>query len=52
MGTQKIEADLDGVRRRQLMRALLSDLRALEAMLENGMIEEGVRRLAEAMGDL
>lgn len=45
MGTQKIEADLDGVRRRQLMRGLLMDLRALEQMLEGGMIEEGVRRI-------
>lgn len=45
MAKEKIQVDLDGVRRRQLMRALLSDLRALEAMLENGMIEEGVRRI-------
>ena len=38
-------AEFDGERRREFMRALLRDLRALERMLAEGMIEEGVRRI-------
>jgi len=45
MGEQKVEAEFAGPDRRRFMRAILRDLQALEAMLANGMIEEGVRRV-------
>jgi CBS domain-containing protein/gamma-glutamylcysteine synthetase len=40
-----VQAALDGDRRRGFMRHLLADLRALEQMLDGGLIEEGVRRI-------
>ena len=45
MGTQKIQGEFQGEERRTFMRALLRDLRAMEAMLDDGKIEEGVRRV-------
>jgi CBS domain-containing protein len=46
MGEQRVlETDNEGARLRGFMRALLQDLRALERMLESGMLESGVRRI-------
>ncbi len=45
MGEQKVDAEFAGPDRRRFMRAILRDLQALEAMLSNGLIEEGVRRV-------
>ncbi len=52
MATQKttrehkqIEVERDGKSRREFMRAVLSDLRALERMLAEGRFEKGVRRI-------
>jgi CBS domain-containing protein len=44
MGTQQITG-FEGEQRRRFMRALLADLRALEGMLADGAIEEGVQRI-------
>src|SRR5262245_5263493 len=45
MKTDKIEGAFSGEERRSFMRYLLRDLRALEKILEEGMLEEGVRRV-------
>jgi len=45
MGKKSANVELDGEQRRVFMRRLLDDLRALERMLNEGMIEEGVRRV-------
>jgi CBS domain-containing protein len=45
MGTQQIETEFGGEVRRHFMRSLLADVRALERMLAEGMLEEGVRRV-------
>jgi CBS domain-containing protein/gamma-glutamylcysteine synthetase len=46
MGEQRIlDAENEGARLRSFMKALLVDLRVLEAMLERGLLESGVRRL-------
>ena len=44
MGTQQI-TEFEGEQRRRFMRALLADMRALESMLADGAIEEGVQRV-------
>jgi CBS domain-containing protein len=45
MKTDKIDREFRGEDRRAFMRNLLRDLRALERVLESGMLEEGVRRV-------
>jgi CBS domain-containing protein/gamma-glutamylcysteine synthetase len=45
MSKESANVELDGEQRRVFMRRLLDDLRALERMLNEGMIEEGVRRI-------
>src|SRR5881398_3535828 len=45
MGEHHVEQEIDDRRQRAFMHALLSDLRALEVMLESGRIERGVRRI-------
>lgn len=45
MGLQKTNTEFGGERRREFVRAILRDLKALEHMLKAGMIEEGVRRI-------
>jgi CBS domain-containing protein/gamma-glutamylcysteine synthetase len=45
MGLQKTETEFGGERRREFMRSILRDLKALEYMLQEGMIEEGVTRI-------
>ena len=45
MGSHDIERELDAERLRQFTRKLLTDLRAIERMLEAGAIESGVRRI-------
>ncbi|HEX8339168.1 MAG TPA: hypothetical protein VF621_20775, partial [Pyrinomonadaceae bacterium] len=45
MGEQDVEQDLDERQQRAYVKALLDDLRALELMLEGGLVESGVRRV-------
>src|SRR5437867_11347040 len=45
MGVQDIRPELAGENHRQFMRQLLSDLRALETMLDGGLIQSKVRRI-------
>ena len=45
MGEQDVEQVFDERQQRAFMKALLDDLRALEQMLEGGIIESGVRRI-------
>jgi len=45
MGDQKSGAHADGEQRRRFVRAVLADLGALERMLDEGVIESGVRRI-------
>ena len=45
MENKSANVELDGEQRRVFMRRLLDDLRALEQMLNEGMIEEGIRRI-------
>ncbi|HXT22498.1 MAG TPA: hypothetical protein VN923_17225, partial [Thermoanaerobaculia bacterium] len=45
MGTHDIAHELDAERLRQFTKKLLTDLRAIERMLEGGAIESGVRRI-------
>jgi len=45
MGRQDVEQHAEGEKHRRFMRALLADLAALERMLDEGMIESGVRRI-------
>lgn len=45
MGEHSIDLEQDEDKLRVYMKALLDDLRALEQMLKNGLIESGVRRI-------
>lgn len=45
MGEQQVQTDLNGERLREFMQRILTDLRALEHMLESGKFETGVRRI-------
>ena len=45
MGEHNIDLEQDERKQRAFMKALLDDLRALEQMLETGVIEAGVRRI-------
>lgn len=45
MGEQNVDLELDAGRLRVFMQRLLTDLRALERMIDEGMIEDGVRRV-------
>src|SRR6187549_585173 len=45
MGEHDILSSLDDERRRRFSRAVLDDLRALDAMCSAGLIERGVRRI-------
>jgi CBS domain-containing protein/gamma-glutamyl:cysteine ligase YbdK (ATP-grasp superfamily) len=44
-GHKHIDGELEGTSRRRFMRALLTDLRALERMLEEGLFERGIERI-------
>ncbi|HVE75777.1 MAG TPA: hypothetical protein VND22_03300, partial [Actinomycetota bacterium] len=44
MGKSAVRGEFAGEHRRQFMRDLLRDLQALEQMIQDGLIEEGVRR--------
>jgi CBS domain-containing protein len=45
MGNQQVQDGISGEQLRLFMRNLLDDLRVLERMLEEGLIESGVRRI-------
>src|SRR5918994_1318000 len=45
MGEHNVEQDLDERKLQEFTQALLSDLRSLAFMLEDGRIESGVRRI-------
>ncbi|MDP6945460.1 MAG: hypothetical protein QF464_15030, partial [Myxococcota bacterium] len=45
MGEHNVDAQIDEQQERAFMKRLLDDVRALEEMLGNGMIESGVRRI-------
>lgn len=45
MGEHNIEQELTELKLRAYLKALLNDLRALEQMLDSGLIESGVRRI-------
>lgn len=45
MGEQNVEQTADEQARRAFMKALLDEVRALEDMLDGGMIESGIRRI-------
>ncbi len=45
MGEQNLNKNSDDRELREFMRAILDDVRALERMIEAGMIEKGVRRI-------
>lgn len=45
MGEHKVEPELDEQKVQMFMRALLEDLRALDFMLDNDLVESGVRRI-------
>ncbi|MCM3904920.1 MAG: CBS domain-containing protein [Pyrinomonadaceae bacterium] len=45
MGEHKVEEELDEQKLQVFMKALLDDLRALDYMLDNDLIESGVRRI-------
>jgi hypothetical protein len=45
MGEQDVDQVVDEHQQRAFMKALLDDLRALEQMLEGGLVESGVRRI-------
>ena len=45
MGEQNIEEFADEATRQEFMKSLLEEVRALEAMLEKGMVESGVSRI-------
>ena len=45
MGEHDVEQDLDEPKLQAFMKALLDDLRALDYMLDNDLIESGVRRI-------
>ena len=45
MGEHQVEQQVDEKKAQAFMKALLEDLRALAFMLENGLVESGVRRI-------
>ena len=45
MGTMDVRQELEGSRLREFTQRLLKDLRALETMIDEGMIETGIRRV-------
>jgi hypothetical protein len=45
MGITEIKAQAGGEQHRLFMRRILNDLRALEKMLEEGVVQTGVRRI-------
>ncbi len=45
MGEQEVSDELDQGQLRAFMKALLADVQALETMLEEGMVESGIRRV-------
>lgn len=45
MGEQEVKADLHGDRLREFMQRILTDLRALQQMLEGGHFDTGIRRI-------
>lgn len=45
MGEHNVEQELDQQKEQRFMKALLDDLRALDYMLDNDLIESGVRRI-------
>ena len=45
MGEHQVEQHVDEKKAQAFMKALLEDLRALAFMLENGLVESGVRRI-------
>ena len=45
MGDHNVEQELDELKVQMFMKALLDDLRALDYMLDNDLIESGVRRI-------
>ena len=45
MGEHNVEQELDERKLHEFMQALLADLRALAFMLEQGLVESGVRRI-------
>src|SRR5215212_714028 len=45
MGEHNIEQEQDELKLRAYLKALLNDLRALEQMLNSGLVESGVRRI-------
>lgn len=49
MGEQDVRGGLDGPELRKFVKDLLNDVRALEKMIELGMIESGVRRIGAEM---
>jgi CBS domain-containing protein len=49
MGEQDVRAGLNDADLRRFVKNLLNDLRALESMIERGMIESGVRRIGAEM---
>ncbi len=52
MGEQDVDEVVDEHQQRTFMKALLADLRALELMLETGMVESGIRRHRCRAGDV
>ncbi len=45
MGEKRIHTEVDSIRFRHFMHCILDDLRALERMIDTGLIEKGVRRI-------
>src|SRR5688572_25386915 len=45
MGDKRVEIEYDENQMRSFTRAVLNDLQALDFLLQNGLIEEGVRRI-------
>jgi hypothetical protein len=45
MGRQAVEQVVDEHQQRVFMKAILNDLRALEQMLKDGLVESGIRRI-------
>lgn len=45
MGEHDIKGNFEGEELRQFMKRLLRDVRALEHMLDEGMVESGIRRI-------
>ena len=45
MGEQNVRETIDEAQHQAFMKALLKEVRALETMLENGMVEDGIRRI-------